>query len=279
MIVYDKEQKEIVIPNGIGNINLFNNGVEAGYNQGYEQGKTDGIDEQKGKLESISITENGVYSKEDGYNHIEVNVPSYEEGQADMAAKARVLNVTENGTYLSKFSDPIKPTVTGVYADGTDFYNYAYLKNIQYNTNIYPMPNTVMEIWWKYDGSKEGREGCIIGCQKWGYANSIFKIGWNFGDNKLLASINDDTIFITFIEGWNHIVMSYANGLWLNGTKIGVFPSNITDDMDNKEPICINGYYGNNRMNSDYFGMIKIDDIIIIPTANGFKNVNTGELL
>ena len=253
--------------------------LNGSYNEGYEQGKTEGIDEQKGKLESISITENGVYSKEDGYNHIEVNVPSYEEGQADMAAKARVLEVTENGTYLSKFSDPIKPTVTGVYADGTEFYNYAYLKNIQYNTNIYPMPNTVMEIWWKYDGSKEGNEGCIIGCQNWGYANSIFKIGWNFGDNRLLASINDDTIFIPFIEGWNHIVMSYANGLWLNGTKIGVFPSNITDDMANKEPICINGYYGNNRMNSDYFGMIKINDVVIIPTANGFQNVNTGELL
>ena len=253
--------------------------LNGSYNEGYEQGKTEGIDEQKGKLESINITENGVYSKEDGYNHIEVNVPSYEEGQADMAAKARVLNVTENGSYLSKFSDPIKPTVTGVYADGTEFYNYAYLKNIQYNTNIYPMSNTVMEIWWKYDGSMEGREGCIIGCQNWGYANSIFKIGWNFGDNKLLASINDDTIFITFIEGWNHIVMSYANGLWLNGTKIGVFPSNITDDMDNKEPICINGYYGNNRMNSDYFGMVKINDVVFIPTENGFLNTNTGELL
>ena len=253
--------------------------LNGSYNEGYAQGKIEGIDEQKGKLESINITENGVYSKEDGYNHIEVNVPSYEQGQADMAAKARVLEVTENGTYLSKFSDPIKPTVTGVYANGTDFYSYAYLKNIQYNTNIYPMSNTVMEIWWKYDGSMEGREGCIIGCQKWGYANSIFKIGWNFSDNKLLASINDDTIFIPFIEGWNHIVMSYANGLWLNGTKIGVFPSNITDDMDNKEPICINGYYGNNRMNSDYFGMIKIDDVVIIPTANGFLNTNTGELL
>lgn len=35
----------------------------------------EGINEQKSKLESISITENGVYSKEDGYNHIEVNVP------------------------------------------------------------------------------------------------------------------------------------------------------------------------------------------------------------
>ena len=35
----------------------------------------EGINEQKTKLESISITENGIYSKEDGYNHIEVNVP------------------------------------------------------------------------------------------------------------------------------------------------------------------------------------------------------------
>ena len=80
MIVYDKEQKEIVIPNGIGNINLFNNGVEAGYNQG----KIDGIDEQKSKLESINITENGTYSREDGYNEIVVDVPdlngSYDEG-------------------------------------------------------------------------------------------------------------------------------------------------------------------------------------------------------
>ena len=48
--------------------------LNGSYNEGYNQGKTDGINEQKSKLESISITENGVYSKEDGYNHIEVNV-------------------------------------------------------------------------------------------------------------------------------------------------------------------------------------------------------------
>ena len=35
----------------------------------------EGVNEQKSKLETINITENGVYSKEDGYNHIEVNVP------------------------------------------------------------------------------------------------------------------------------------------------------------------------------------------------------------
>ena len=284
------------------NVNVpdLNGSYDDGFNVGYEQGKTDGVNEQKSKLESINITENGTYTKEDGYNHIEVNVPDlngsydegyrdgeqagynsgYDQGQADLAANARVLDVTENGVYKSKFSDKTLITEpTGVYENGDLFFDYAYLNNIQYNTNIYPMPNTVMEIWWKYDGSMEEREGCIIGCQKWGYANSIFKIGWNFGDNKLLASINDDTISIPFIEGWNHIVMSYANGLWLNGTKIGVFPSNITDDMDNKEPICINGYYGNNRINSDYFGMVKINDVVFIPTENGFLNTSTNELL
>ena len=257
-------------------------------NGSYDEGKIDGINEQKSKLETINITVNGTYNRADGYNKIIVKVPDlngsydegYEQGQADIATNAIVLNVTENGVYKTKFSDPIMPTtVTGVYADGTDFYNYAYLNNIQYNTNIYPMSNTKIEIWWKYDGSKEENEGCIIGCQKWGQINSIFKIGWNYGDNRLLASINDKYIFIPFIEGWNHIVMSYADGLWLNGVKIGTFPSNITDDMDNKEPICINGYYGNSRMNSDYFGMVKINDVVFIPTENGFLNTSTNELL
>ena len=49
---------------------LYNEGIEAGYGQG----KTDGVNEQKSKLETINITENGTYTKEDGYNHIEVNV-------------------------------------------------------------------------------------------------------------------------------------------------------------------------------------------------------------
>ena len=294
---------------GLGNVEVnVNIDVDSYYNNGYNQGKTDGISEQKSKLETINITENGTYTKEDGYSEVVVNVPDlngdynegyeqghtdgynegytkgegigYNQGQADLAAKARVLDVTKNGNYLSKYSDKTLLTEpTGIYENGDLFFDYAYLKNIQYNTNIYPMSNTKMEIWWKYDGIKEGNEGCIIGCHNWGYINSIFKIGWNFGDNRLLASINGDAIFIPFIEGWNHIVMSYADGLWLNGVKIGTFPSNITDDMDKKEPICINGYYGNSRMNSDYFGMVKIDDVVFIPTENGFLNTSTNELL
>ena len=250
-------------------------GIETGHIENLGEGTTTFVEE------NVNIYPNG-------FKRVEVNVPDlngsydegYAQGQADIAANARVLNVTENGVYKTKFSDKTLITEpTGVYENGDLFFDYAYLNNIQYNTNIYPMSNTKIEIWWKYDGIKEEKEGCIIGCQKWGQINSIFKIGWNYGDNRLLASINDKYIFIPFIEGWNHIVMSYADGLWLNGVKIGTFPSNITDDMDNKEPICINGYYGNSRMNSDYFGMVKINDVVFIPTENGFLNTSTNELL
>ena len=114
---------------GLGNVEVdVNIDVDSYYNNGYNQGKTDGVNEQKSKLETINITENGTYTKQDGYNHIEVNVPDlngsydegyqqghtegynegytegegigYNQGQADIASKARVLEVAENGTYL-----------------------------------------------------------------------------------------------------------------------------------------------------------------------------------
>ena len=49
-------------------------GVNA--NQVYENGRIDGIEEQKSKLSAISITKNGTYTSNDGYNNIDVNIPS-----------------------------------------------------------------------------------------------------------------------------------------------------------------------------------------------------------
>lgn len=111
-------------------------GIEEGYSQGksegfnegkaegYTEGKEVGISEQKAKLEGITITENGTYTKEDGYNNIVVEVPdlngSYDEGYdagysegveegtsnagAIIAETAQVLNITENGIYVTKYS-------------------------------------------------------------------------------------------------------------------------------------------------------------------------------
>ena len=84
------------------------------YNEGYGQGKTDGVNEQKSKLESINITQNRTYTKEDGYNQIEVNVPDlngsydegYNQGKTDGAneqkSKLESISITENGTYTKE---------------------------------------------------------------------------------------------------------------------------------------------------------------------------------
>lgn len=245
MIVYDKEQKEIVIPNGIGNINLFNNGVEAGYNQGYEQ------------------------------------------GQADMAANARVLNVTENGNYLSRFSDPIIPTVTGVYADGTEFYNYAELNGKIFNTKIAGSINSRLEFWYKGANTLAGYvNNVIIGSGDTDKDNSFqvkyfdnhnngiirVRVGINFGDIREW----DNTV-------WHHFIVSKTEGgVWIDGKHKFYFVYDGTIDGEffiNGIGYDVNSDGGSTRNANGCFGMIKIDDTTIIPTANGFKNVNTGELL
>ena len=46
------------------------------YDDGYSDGYTNGISEQKAKLEGITITENGTYTKDDGYGKVIVDVPN-----------------------------------------------------------------------------------------------------------------------------------------------------------------------------------------------------------
>ena len=284
------------------NVNVpdLNGSYDDGFNVGYGQGKTDGVNEQKSKLVSINITENGTYTKEDGYNHIEVNVPDlngsydegyadgeqagynsgYDQGQADVAANARVLEVTKNGNYLSKYSEPVIPTlVTGVYADGTDFYSYAQLGNKVYNTKIAGSVDSRLEFWYKGDniGKSDGWD-VIIGSgdidnsdcfqvRYYIYDNNILYIG--VGNSNIQVDNWDDTV-------WHHLIVSKAEGLWIDGEKKGDFSPNNTINGE----FFINGIgYNNIRNANGCFGMIKIDDVVIIPTADGFKNVNTGELL
>ena len=234
MIVYDKEQKQIVIPNGIGNIDIYNNGVEAGYNQ----------------------------------------------GQADMVAKARVLNVTENGNYLSKFSDPIMPTtVTGVYADGTKFYNYASVRDNIFNTKIAATTDSRLEFWYKGEKPESGdKKNIIIGA---GDEDNIhcFEVSYNDNNNILRVQVGTSSIGVSNWDDtvWHHLIISKAEGLWIDGKKKGDF---LPLEAINGE-FFINGinYNVSSSSANGYFGMIKIDDTTIIPTADGFLNTNTGELL
>ena len=272
--------------------------LNGSYDEGYAQGKIDGANEQKGKLESINITENGTYTKEDGYNHIEVNVPDlngsydegYTQGQADVAANARVLNVTENGNYLSKFSDPIAPImptlVTGVYADGTEFHSYAELNGKVFNTNITPTPTTRLELWYKGDNERAGDAfNVIIGAEKNGEGG--YQIRYDvYSNSDLTFILGLNTSTYTWDENiWHHILIAKETedassmSLWVDEVKKGNF-GNIPFNVQSPFYInCTESITDLSRNANGYFGMIKIDDVVIIPTADGFKNVNTGELL
>ena len=291
---------------GLGTVEVdVNIDVDSYYNNGYNQGKTDGISEQKSKLETINITENGTYTKEDGYSEVVVNVPDlngdynegyeqghtdgynegytkgegigYNQGQADLAAKARVLDVTKNGNYLSKFSDPIIPElVTGVYADGTDFYNYAELGNKVYNTNITVTQDSVVELWYKGDNAKTNDSwDTIFGCTK--RADEDFWMGYfSNSDATLNACLGQKRLQFSWDENaWHHILMK-NDGLWIDDALIGSF--NSTKTFAYKLGLNSDGGSSIRHANGCY-GMIKIDSTIIIPTADGFLNTNTGELL
>lgn len=59
-----------------GQENCSGDTCEGVFESGYTSGHTDGIAEQKAKLVSTAITENGTYTKEDGFSSVEVNVPT-----------------------------------------------------------------------------------------------------------------------------------------------------------------------------------------------------------
>ena len=293
---------------GLGNVEVdVNIDVDSYYNNGYNQGKTDGVNEQKSKLETINITENGTYSKEDGYNEIVVDVPDlngdynegyeqghtdgynegytkgegigYNQGQADIAAKARVLNVTENGDYLSKFSDPIAPElVTGIYANGTDFYSYAELNGKVFNTNITVTQDSVVELWYKGDNAKTD-DGWNTIFTSTGKEDKNFNLGYVLSDNtKIRGFLGQKEIQFSWDDNvWHHIIMK-NDGLWVDDVLMGSFNTTNTFAYN----LILNSVWDLNwlgRNANGCFGMIKIDDVVIIPTADGFLNTNTGELL
>ena len=205
------------------------------------------------------------------------------EGEASLAANARVLNVTENGVYKSKFSDPIIPanyTVTGVYADGTNFYSYAELKGKVFNTNIPATMDSRVELWYKGDNivSGDGYNN-IIATNDTDNSNIFEIIYWASNNDEVRARIGSSQISANWDETkWHHIIVSVSDGFVIDGEKKGDIQSN--SNIPNGR-FMINGIYNLNSLRNanGFFGMIKIDDVVIIPTADGFKNVNTGELL
>lgn len=293
-------------------------GIEEGYSQGktdgfnegkaegYTEGKEDGISEQKAKLEGITITENGTYNREDGYNNIVVEIEDtngsydegYDEGYAEgieegtanagviIAETAQVLNITENGLYTTKYTkvEDFGREVTGYFEDGTPFYNYAYLKDKVFKTDALVTKDSKMEVWWKpsseWDNNYYG-DG-IVGTIEDSYSFTLkIKNGKSFAGNAFSSNTYDAIKEVNLENKWYHLSYSYDEGLFVDGEFCGKQTTTPSSTIQGLEY----GYINLTRMLSNYnqangyFGMVKIDDNIYIPTANGYINYVTKQPL
>lgn len=90
----------------------------------YDEGKADGIAEQKAKLTSTEITANGTYESEDGFNRVRVNVESAPQ------LEIRSYNLDEN---WSGESGEVYPNTSL----GYDGFRYFYVNDIGYGQKKY----------------------------------------------------------------------------------------------------------------------------------------------
>lgn len=77
-------------------------GYNSGYTIGYESGYTDGTNTQKSKLIATNITQNGTYTREDGYSSVTVNVPSTNVVSLTQAQYDALTEKDNNTIYLIK---------------------------------------------------------------------------------------------------------------------------------------------------------------------------------
>ena len=269
----------------------YNQGKNDGIVEGYADGKTDGINEQKSKLESITITENGTYTKEDGYKSISVNVEDlngdydegynagYDDGLTNAGKTAQVLNITENGIYTTKYSEPNEANaqVTGYFDDNTPFYGYAHLTNHTIATGIIPTKTSKVELWWRPDFNSSSSIQYIFANTSV-VLNGIYlrvdggKFSVKFGNYTKNNQLEVE-------DKWYHIVVS-TDGLVIDGETIttlgtptlfaagtGLFING--DGVTTIGNVCANGY----------FGMVKIDGKTFIPTEDGFIDYTTDTIL
>ena len=144
MVIYEKEKKRIIIPEGIGFVGSdcskmydigFERGFESGYTSGqedcpecsggtdcssaiteaYQSGITEGINTQKSRMESITITANTAVTRTDGWNQITVNVPSSgdcSEAIAEAYQSGHTGGVNEQKAKLDSITITANTTVT-----------------------------------------------------------------------------------------------------------------------------------------------------------------------
>ena len=88
--VIDGEYNGAEITVNVDTQDYYDQGYTAGKVEGKAEGKAEGIQQQKDKLTDITITENGTYTREDGYKSVVVNVDTVNNQE-------KTVSITSNG--------------------------------------------------------------------------------------------------------------------------------------------------------------------------------------
>lgn len=233
--------------------------VETPYQDGFADGKEEGLEEGY------------VSGKQDGI------AEGAEIGKELAAQDAIVLNVTENGSYYTKYADIPEWTKPET---GDDFYSYVRLgRDMYFDTEYFGERNSIIEFWFKYDDTTVlGSLGTLVGKQGIGGSN-IMKVrveDYSTGTFAFECSGKTTTMFTMTKDVWHKIKFSHE-GVWVDDERVvtaGGKAPNV-----GSTPFCINGTDGWAYGANGYYGMVKIDDNIYIPTKDGYINKTTNILL
>lgn len=275
-IEYDEENYT-----GLGKVEVeVNLDLDSVRNEGYQEGYQNGYD--VGIESSYSVGYEDGYDKgnEDGYasGYDKGNEEGFANAETVIAEEAQELDITENGTYLTKYSDDIviyPDQITGDFGDGNYFYNWGEIKDGCYNTEVSYEEGTVIELWWKY---KDSKSNCYLFGN--GY-DATTDISLRCGSNSLYLRKGPNQFTIPIDAAiWQHIKIETNGYVYLNGNKVeGIDLSTISYTAD-VSPFLINNCsrYSDSFANG-LFGMVKINEHIFIPKDGGFVNYRTEEQL
>lgn len=220
---------------------------------------------------SINASAYGEQKRSEGYDqgHSDGRNDGIELGKIQAAEEAIILDATSSGTYYTKYADVPEWTEPET---GDDFYSYAFIKSIQYYTDIIPDFNTKIEFWMKRDISMGPSSYNGFVCM-----NDWFGVYCNNSEYKV--SLNGEvTIFDIPDYEWHHYQLSMSEGFWMDGVLIATYTGSSTS-LTNPETLKINQYQSFSSKAGGWYGMIKINDNVIVPTSDGLMLTNNGSLL
>lgn len=261
------------------------------YNWGYNEGYTTGYDLGQSEGYPNGYADGYDSGRTDGY------AEGYDVGSMDMhlemLEETRILNVTENGRYFTKYTeDPYIPTGDGDFSDFCKLTNTTYqMGRLKSNKEAQETGSDVIEFWWRPKDLAYNHRPMILMSSAENDGNGIHH---TFSINLLTYDREDKLKFHTDAGGWTSVeyIISSDPEMWyhisIQNSELYIndeFISNFYIVNDNETSyIYLNGDTrtdvedGIDECNG-YFGMVKINGEVFIPTENGYMDQNTGNII